>query len=248
MRINKFIASSGIVSRRKADELIKEGKVKVNGEIITTPGHDVGPKDKVKINGELLRPKKFEYLIFHKPPGYITTKSDEKGRKTIYDLLPEEYHHLNPAGRLDKDSTGLLFLSNDGYLVQKMTHPKAHIPKIYLVHAKGKINSIELQKLVDGIEIEEGKIAYADVCLIESTNAQTTLQMTLFQGYNRQIRKMLDAVGHPVISLKRIAHGNLTLQNLERGKFKVLKPKQVTDLKNYVKKVLADNNIPFIMQ
>lgn len=247
MRINKFIASSGLVSRRKADELILEGKVRVNGEIITTPGYEITPKDKVKINGEQLRPKKFEYLIFNKPSGYITTKSDEKGRKTIYDILPEEYHHLNPAGRLDKDSSGLLFLSNDGYLLQKMTHPKAHIPKIYLVQAKGKIKDAELQKLADGIEIEKGKVAYADVCAVEMTNAVTTLQMTLYQGYNRQIRRMLEKIGHPVISLKRIAHGNLNLQNLDRGKYKALKPKQVLELKNYIKKTLTANNIPFIM-
>lgn len=247
MRINKFIASSGIASRRKADELILEGKVRVNGKIVTEPGMEITPKDKVKIDGEMLRPKKFEYVIFNKPPGYITTKSDEKGRKTIYDILPEEYHHLNPAGRLDKDSTGLLFLSNDGYLLQKMTHPKAHIPKVYLVHAKGKIKDSQLQQLADGIEIEKGKKAYADVCVVEVSNNVSVLQMTLYQGYNRQIRRMLEAIGHPVISLKRIAHGNLNLQNLERGKYKALKPKQIAELKNYIKKVLEANNIPFII-
>ncbi len=246
MRINKFIANSGIASRRKADELIVAGKVSVNGTVITTPGYEITPKDKVKVNGQPIRPKKFEYIIFHKPPGYITTKSDEKGRKTIFDILPEEYHHLNTAGRLDKDSSGLLFLSNDGYLIQKLTHPKAKIPKVYLVGAKGKISANKLNQLAQGVEIEKGKTAYAEVLVVESTNNVTTLQMTLYQGYNRQIRRMLEIVGHPVISLKRIAHANLTLQNIDRGKFKALKPKQITALKNYVKKILEANNIPYV--
>jgi len=236
VRINKFIAQSGIASRRGADELILNKKVKLNGKIVTELGVLVSEKDEIIINGQKLEPSKNLYMIFYKPPGYITTKSDEKGRKTIYEFFPEKFCHLKPTGRLDKDSSGLLLMTNDGDLIQEMTHPKIKIAKIYRVALKGKVSMKTLEKFAEGIEIEKGKIAYAESILLEATKEKSELEMILYQGYNRQIRKMAELAGHLVISLKRIQHGTLTLQGMNRGDYKFLKPKQVQELKNHIKK------------
>lgn len=238
IRINKFIAQSGLASRRGADELILAKKVKLNGQIVTEPGVLVDEKDEITVDGQKLgEQKKLEYMVFYKPPGYITTKSDEKGRKTIYVFFPEKFHHLKPAGRLDKDSSGLLFLTNDGDLIQQMTHPKVKVAKVYRVMVKGKITMAQLEKLASGIEIEKGKIAYAESALLDVSKEKSELEVTLYQGYNRQIRRMMEIIGHDVISLKRIQHATLTIQGMNRGDYKFLKPKQVQELKNHIRKL-----------
>ena len=237
VRLNKFIASSGICSRRKADELIAEGKVKINGKIITELGTSVSTKDEVIVEGKKLNTPKLTYIRYYKPAGYITTMDDEKGRKTIYDLLPEEVQTLKPVGRLDKDSTGLLIMTNDGDLINQLTHPSVKVPKVYRVVAEGKVTIENLQTMADGIEIEKGQIAYADSQIIDYESKNTVLEIVLYQGLNRQIRKMLDFVGHPVVSLKRLSCANIDLSGLKRGQFKYLKPKQVSDLRNYIKKL-----------
>lgn len=237
MRLNKYIASSGICSRRKADELIEQGSVSVNGKKITEMGFQVGEKDKVFINNELVRPKKLEYYRFHKPAGFITTADDEKDRKIIYDLLPPTMHNLKPVGRLDKDSSGLIILTNDGDLINELTHPSIKVPKVYIVSVNGKIHLHHLEKMAQGIEIEEGKIAYADTLIKESDNKRTVMQITLFQGLNRQIRKMLAALGFEVTSLKRIQHATIELEGLKKGQFKPIKPQQIKELKNFVNKL-----------
>ena len=236
IRINKFIAQCGTTSRRGADELILAKKVKLNGKIVTEPGVLVDEKDEITVNGEKIEPQKNLYMIFYKPPGYITTKSDEKGRKTIYEFLPEDLKHLKPAGRLDKDSSGLLFLTNDGELIQQMTHPKIKIEKVYRVVVKGKIKPHDIEKLAAGIEIEKDKIAYAETFVLDVSREKSELEVTLYQGYNRQIRRMMEIIGHDVISLKRIRHATLTIQGLGRGDYKFLKPKQLQELRNHIKK------------
>ena len=241
-RLNKFIASSGLCSRRKADEFIENGDVVVNGRIVKELGFQVGPKDKVSVNGKLIKPLKLEYYRFYKPAGYITTSEDEKGRKTIYDLIPPELKKLKPVGRLDKDSTGLIIMTNDGELINEMTHPSIKVPKIYLVSNYGKPTVEDGEKMYNGIEIEtdtgEKKIAYAQVLPIELENKKSTVQVTLHQGINRQIRKMFAALGFEVISLKRVQHGTITLEGLKKGQIKPMKPKQVKELKTYLKKGL----------
>lgn len=237
MRLNKYIASSGICSRRKADELIEQGVVSVNGKKIAELGFKVSEKDKVFINNELIRPKKHEYYRFYKPTGYITTADDEKDRKIIYDLLPAEMHKLNPIGRLDRDSSGLIILTNDGELINELTHPSIKVPKVYIVGVSGKVHLHHLEKMVQGIEIEPGKIAYADSQIIETTNKKTTLQVTLYQGLNRQIRKMFDYLGFEVLSLKRVQHAIITLEGLKKGEFKPIKPQQIKELKNFINKL-----------
>lgn len=236
-RLNKFIASSGLCSRRKADELIESGVVKVNGTVVKEMGFSVSSKDKVTVNNEPVRKSNLVYIKYYKPAGYITTLSDEKGRKTIYDLLPEEVKELKPVGRLDKDSTGLLIMTNDGDFINKMTHPSVKIPKVYKVCAQGKMSQQHLIQLAKGVEIEEGKIGYADSMILEYEGKNTVLQIILYQGMNRQIRKMLDIVGFPVISLKRVSHGTINIQGLKKGQFKYLKPREISDLLKQIQKL-----------
>lgn len=237
MRLNKYIASSGVCSRRKADELIESGVVSVNGKKITELGFQISEKDKVFINKEIIRPKKHEYYKFYKPTGYITTADDEKNRKIIYDLLPASMHNLKPVGRLDRDSSGLIILTNDGELINELTHPSIKVPKVYIVSVNGKVHLHHLEKIAQGIEIEKGKIAYADSQIIENINKKTTLQITLYQGLNRQIRKMFEFLGFEVISLKRIQHAIITLEGLKKGEFKPIKPQQIKELKSFLSKL-----------
>lgn len=237
MRLNKYIASSGICSRRKADELIEQGVVSVNGKKVTELGFTVGEKDKVFIDNNLIRPKKLEYYRFYKPAGFITSADDEKSRKIIYDLIPPEMHNLKPVGRLDKDSSGLIILTNDGDLINELTHPSVKVPKVYIVGVNGKLHLHHLEKMAQGIEIEDGKIAYANSTIIEAENDRTVLQMVLFQGLNRQIRKMIESLGFEVTSLKRIQHATIELEGLKKGQYKPLKPQQIKELRNFLNKL-----------
>ena len=237
MRLNKYIASSGLCSRRKADELIEQGAVVVNGKKVTELGFSVGEKDKVFVNQKLIRPVKHLYYKFYKPAGYITTCDDEKGRKTIYDLLPESLYGLKPVGRLDKDSTGLLLLTNDGDLINELTHPSIKIPKIYIVSVNSQMCKREFEQMANGIEIEPGKIAYADVSGLEADSKHTMMRITLYQGMNRQIRKMIEYLGHEVKSLKRIQHANIQLDGLKRGDVRPIKPQQIKELRNFINRI-----------
>ena len=241
VRLNKYIAACGYCSRRKADEYIEAGKVRVNGEIVSELGFMVSTKDKITIENKIIKPETLTYIRYYKPAGYITTMDDEKGRKTIYDILPEEVQNLKPVGRLDKDSTGLLILTNDGDFINDLAHPSIKVPKVYRVTAQGKLNLNDIEIMAKGIEIEKDKIAYADSRIIDFEGKNTVLEIVLYQGLNRQIRKMLDYIGHPVISLKRLSMGPIDLQGLKKGQFKYLKPKQIQQVKNYLKKLSKDN-------
>ncbi len=236
-RLNKFIASSGLCSRRKADELIESGAVSVNGKKITEQGFLVNPKDKVFVNQKMIKPVKLEYYRFYKPAGYITTSDDEKGRKTIYDLLPENLYHLKPVGRLDKESTGLLILTNDGDLINNLTHPSVKVPKVYLVSIESTIHQHELEQMANGIEIEPGKTAYADITVLEADKKHTFMQITLYQGMNRQIRKMFEHFNYEVKTLKRTQHATINLDGMKRGEFKPIKPRQIKELKNFLNRI-----------
>lgn len=237
-RLNKYIASSGLCSRRKADELIEQGVVAVNGKTVTELGYLVQPKDKVFVNKKLIHPVKHEYYRFYKPAGYITTCDDEKGRKTIYDLLPEKLAGLKPVGRLDKDSTGLLILTNDGDLINALTHPSVKVPKVYMVTVNAQVTRAELEQMANGIEIEPNKVAYADIQVLEIDSKHTEMQITLYQGMNRQIRKMFEHFGYEVKVLKRVRHATLSLEGLRRGEFKPIKPAQIKELKNFLNRIL----------
>ncbi len=236
-RLNKYIASSGVCSRRKADELIEKGVVSINGKKVTELGFLVGEKDKVFVESKLIRPKKLEYYRFYKPTGFITSADDEKDRKIIYDLLPPEMNNLKPVGRLDKESSGLIILTNDGDLINELTHPSIKVPKVYVVSVNGKVHLHHLEKMAQGIEIEKGQIAYADTMIKDSDNKRTVMQITLYQGLNRQIRKMFEFLGFEVTSLKRIQHAIIELEGLKKGQFKPIKPQQIKELKNFLNKI-----------
>lgn len=240
-RLNKYIASSGLCSRRKADELIESGVVQINGKKVTELGYSVQNKDKVFVNGKIIHPVKHEYYRFYKPAGYITTSDDEKGRKTIYDLLPENLHHLKPVGRLDRESTGLIILTNDGDLINDLTHPSVKVPKLYRVAINGKITQNDIDKMYKGIEIEPNKMAYAQVDVLEIDNTHTVMEILLYQGLNRQIRRMFEYLGFEVVSLKRIQHAIFNLDGLKRGEFKPIKPRQIKDLRNFLNRIAGKN-------
>ncbi len=237
VRLNKYIASSDLCSRRKADEYIKNGSVTVNGKVVQELGYIVNDKDKVFVNKKLVTPAKHQYYRFFKPAGYITTREDDQGRKTIYDILPENLYSLKPVGRLDKDSTGLLILTNDGDLINALTHPSVKVPKVYLVTINSSIHRHELEKLANGIELEPGKIAYADIQVLDMDSKHTEMQITLYQGMNRQIRKMFKSIGYEVKTLKRIQHATISLDGLKRGEFKPIKPMQIKELKNFLNRI-----------
>ena len=241
-RLNKYIASSGLCSRRKADELIESGVVMVNGKKVTELGFTVNPKDKVFVNGKMIHPVKHEYYRFYKPAGYITTADDENGRKTIYDLIPENLYHLKPVGRLDKDSTGLIILTNDGDLINDLTHPSVKVPKLCRVSINGKICQNDIDTMYKGIEIEPGKIAYAEVDVLEVDNNHTVMEIMLYQGLNRQIRKMFEHLGFEVLTLKRIQHATLNLDGLKRGMLKPIKPQQIKELRNFLNRIASKND------
>lgn len=244
-RLNKYIASTGFCSRRKADELIANGQVKVNDKIITELGFYVREKDRVFIDGKLVKPQNLEYYKFYKPAGYITTLNDEKGRKTIYDLIPDELKYLKPVGRLDKDSTGLLILTNDGELINQMTHPSIKVPKVYMVTINGRFTESHAKEMFEGIEIltdsGDKKIAYAETLPIEVSNKSSIIQVVLYQGINRQIRKMFAKLGFEVEVLKRVQHAIITLEGLKRGQIKLIKPKQIKQLQNFIFKLQKED-------
>lgn len=243
-RLNKYIASTGLCSRRKADELIESGKVGINGKIITELGFYVREKDKVTVEGKIVRPQELAYYRFYKPAGYITTLEDEKGRKTIYDIIPPELKHLKPVGRLDKDSTGLLIMTNDGELINQMTHPSIKVPKVYMVTINGRFTEAHAKEMLEGIEIvtdsNEKKTAYAETLPIEVTNKSSIVQVVLYQGINRQIRKMFAKLGFEVQVLKRIQHAIINLDGLKKGQIKPMKPKTIKQLQSYLAKITKE--------
>lgn len=244
-RLNKYIASTGLCSRRKADELISDGKVRVNDSVITELGFYVREKDRVFVEGKLVKPQQLQYYRFYKPAGYITTSDDEKGRKTIYDVIPEELNSLKPVGRLDKDSTGLLILTNDGDLINEMTHPSIKVPKVYMVTINGRFTASNAEEMLNGITITtdsgEEKIAYAETLPIEVSNKSSVVQVVLYQGINRQIRKMFAKLGFEVEVLKRIQHATITLEGLKKGQVKPMKPKHIKELKAYLAKIVKQS-------
>ena len=244
-RLNKYIASTGFCSRRKADELILEGRVRVNDRLIDELGFYVREKDRVYVDNKLVKPQRLEYYKFYKPAGYITTADDEKGRKTIYDVIPPELRHLKPVGRLDKESSGLIIMTNDGEFINEMTHPSIKVPKVYIVSINGKFTTEDAEKMINGIEIEtdtgDKKVAYAETLPIELKNKSSMIQVVLYQGINRQIRKMFASLGYEVESLKRIQHATLTIEGLKKGQIKPIKPKQIKELKNYVAKIKREH-------
>lgn len=229
IRLNKFISENSKYSRRKADELISQGKVFINGEKASL-GKKVDPdKDQVKIQGQLIKnTNKKIYLALNKPQGFITSRSDEKDRPTVMDLLPR-IPNLKPAGRLDFSSEGLLLVSNDGEFINKYTHPKFECTKEYKVKIIGELSDENKKKLEKGVIIDGKKTSKARIKILRKTEKQTSLLIQIHEGRNRQIRKMFGLVGHDVKYLQRIKIGKITLSKLAKGKFRKLTLKEIND-------------------
>jgi 23S rRNA pseudouridine2605 synthase len=238
-RLQKIIAAAGITSRRKAEELIASGAVSVNGKIVTELGTKADSAvDHIKVNGKLLRgAEEHKYIVINKPKGTMTTTTDPEGRETVIDLLKGVKTRLYPVGRLDYNSEGLLLLTNDGDLAQKLTHASSHVPKVYLVKVSGVPDEAQIQKLRGGVMIEEGargtkRVRTAPAGIKVFKDAENPwYEITLIEGRNRQIRKMFQAIGHHVEKIRRIQYGPLTL-DLEPGEFRELRPFEITALKN----------------
>jgi len=226
-KLQLFLSHSGASSRRKALSLILDGHVTVNGLVVKEPSAMIDcEKDKIRLDGKLIQKKSYTYLLLNKPKGYITTVADKHAEKTVLDLLPEDLKHLRPVGRLDKDTEGLLLLTNDGDLVYKLTHPKFNVDKTYHVVARARLKPDEKKRLEKGIVID-GKMTSPAKITDLKVGKESEFLITIHEGRKRQIRLMLSALGHKVISLKRITQGALSLGNLAAGKWRVLSEKEI---------------------
>ncbi|AIM15487.1 MULTISPECIES: 23S rRNA pseudouridine(2605) synthase RluB [Neobacillus] len=232
-RLQKVIARAGIASRRKAEELIKEGKVRVNGEVVTELGTKVTPSDKVEVNGIPIEKEEPVYFLLYKPRGVISSVSDDKGRKVVTDFFPEVKERIFPIGRLDYDTSGLLLLTNDGEFANLLMHPRNEIEKVYVAKVKGIPLREKLKKLEKGIWLDDGKTAPAKVKLLSADRKKQTaiIEITIHEGRNRQVRRMFEAIGHEVIKLKRERYGFLTMNGLKAGEARELTPHEVKQLR-----------------
>lgn len=241
VRINKFFTDCGILSRRAAEEEIKAGKVKVNGEVAQI-GQKIDPrKDIVEYKGKRILPrrgaeKKYTYVMLNKPCGYITSMTDDRGRKCVSELVSDVGKRIYPVGRLDMNSDGLLLFTDDGDLTNMLTHPRHNIPKIYHVKVKGSLDEKKVQELGKSMVIDGYKIEPVKVELVSVRNDACVLKMTLYEGRNRQIRKMCEMVHLDIMSLRRVAIGEIKMGDLPQGKWRYLSGAEVRYLKDNLKK------------
>jgi 23S rRNA pseudouridine2605 synthase len=234
LRLNKFIAHSGFCSRRDADELIKNGDVLVNDKFITEMGYKVQPTDKVVVKGQKISLENFVYLILHKPKNTITTTNDEKDRKTVMSLVEDATgQRVYPVGRLDRNTTGLLLMTNDGDLAHRLMHPSYHIKKTYELQTARPMSQADLVQIKEGVELEDGLAKAYN--LKYSVDHPNTIILTIHEGRNRQIRRMAEVLGHEVIKLKRIQYAGLNLKGIRSGRWRNLRQKEVNILRKLVK-------------
>ena len=235
IRLNKYVASCGVASRRKAAEWIKEGLVKVNGVIQTNPAVLIQSGDQVEFKNKIINPeKRLVYCLINKPKGYITTVKDEKGRKTVMDLLRHKIkERIYPVGRLDRDTTGLLLLTNDGDLAQKLAHPRYRIKKIYHVKVDRNIALSDLDKIRSGVILEDGK-AIVDGIEYVTGQAKNEVGIEIHMGKNRIVRRIFEKLGYQVVKLDRVYYAGLTKKDLPRGRFRRLSEQEIIMLKHFV--------------
>lgn len=232
-RLQKYMARCGVASRRKSEEIITSGKVKVNNTIVTELGFKVdGDTDSVEVDGKLIKPEEKKlYIALNKPEGYISSVSDEKGRRTIMELV-EVDERIYPIGRLDYDTTGLILLTNDGEIYNKIIHPRMEKNKVYEAIIEGFISSDEINKLETGIDIGGYITAPAKVKVVAENRTSTEVEITIHEGKNKQIRKMFEAVEHNIIRLKRISIGEIKLGNLTEGLWRNLTQEELDYIRN----------------
>ena len=231
VRLQKFLAESGVASRRKSEELIESGKVKVNGRVAMI-GDKINPKkDTVTVNGKkIVKQKNLTYIMLHKPRGFITTMNDEMDRKCVAELIKDVPGRVYPVGRLDRDSEGMLLFTNDGEFANAMTHPTKHVPKTYRVTVRPSISEEQITELTQGVIIDDRKTAPAEVRVVLKEEGRVVLEIILYEGRNRQIRKMCEEVGLEVARLKRTAIGSIKLGMLKQGAWRELNEDEVRKL------------------
>jgi 23S rRNA pseudouridine2605 synthase len=241
VRLQKLIAGTGLASRRKAEDLIAAGRVMVNGKTVTELGTKVDPaRDHVKVDGKhLSAAQPFVYLMLHKPKNVVSTLDDPGGRTTVKDYLRGVSVRVFPVGRLDFDSEGLMLLTNNGELAQAMLHPRYHVPKTYLIKVKGVLTDDEIRSLEQGVRLEDGMTGPAQVKKVRKVEANSWLEITIREGRKHQVKRMLDAVGHPVIKLLRIRMGSLALGDLQPGEFRFLTDREANALRQLVEERVA---------
>ncbi len=231
IRLNKFIANAGICSRREADNYIKSGAVTVNGKKITELGTKIKRSDTVNIEGQVIKPEKNVYLLLNKPKDFITTVDDPHATKTVMDLIRNAcQERIYPVGRLDRNSTGVLLFTNDGELTKRLTHPKYMKQKIYHIWIDKNLQKTDMQKLVGGIELEDG-VSHADAVSFPDETDKKQIGIEIHSGKNRVIRRMFEAIGYKVLKLDRVYFAGLTKKNLPRGKWRFLNQKEINMLK-----------------
>ncbi len=235
-RINRILSLAGVTSRRKADDFIKSGRVTLNGRKVFELGTKaVWGKDSIKVDGkEIKAPSDRIHIVLNKPFGYISSLADPEGRPLVTDLVKDIPERLYPVGRLDFDSIGLLLLTNDGDFSYRLTHPKYHVARTYKVTVDGKITESELNKLRHGVELEDGFSGTCKADFLKQSGPGSVIRLTVKQGRNRIVRRMLEAVDHKVIQLMRTGFGGLELGNLKIGKYRYLTPEELADLKRSV--------------
>jgi 23S rRNA pseudouridine2605 synthase len=229
MRLAKYLAHAGVASRRAAERMIAEGRVEVAGKRVTDPARDVGDRDDVRVDGRPLAQEEREYFLVHKPVGVLSTASDPQGRDTVTGLV-ESDARLYPVGRLDADSSGLVLLTNDGELANRLLHPRYEVPRTYRVRVSGSPSKRALQELREGVVLEDGRTRPARVRVVGG-GRESELEVTIHEGRNRVVRRMLAAVGYPVRSLERIAFGPLELGRLRPGGSRRVRPAELARLR-----------------
>ena len=231
IRLNKYIANSGICSRREADELITQGLVEVNGKAVTEMGYQVQKTDRVVFDGQSITPEKPVYVLLNKPKGYISTTKDEKARKTVMDLVANASpYRLFPVGRLDRQTTGLILLTNDGHLTKKLTHPSFGVKKIYHVTLDRKLSVEDLRTIADGVRLEEGVAEVDSISYIEG-KPKNEVGIEIHIGWNRVVRRIFKKMGYEVEALDRVIFAGLTKKNIKRGHWRILTEMEVNNLK-----------------
>ena len=235
-RLQKLLARAGLSSRRACEELITAGRVTVNGERVTKLGAKARPTDDIRLDGRpVVIPEEYVYFVLNKPPGYVTTRDDPQGRPTVMDLIPEQYRsRVFPVGRLDQDTTGLLLMTDDGELTQRLLHPSHHVAKEYLADVEDVPSETKLRKLRSGIKLDGNAMQPAEVMMLGSGGGESRLRITITEGRNRQVRRMCESIGHPVRRLKRVSMGPLRLGELSLGAVRSLRPEQVSSLRQAV--------------
>jgi len=230
MRLNQYLAECGVASRRKSDELIMTGSVEVDGDIIMMLGVRIQPGQDVRVNGSRVYPRTKVYLAMNKPTGCVCSLDDEYGRRTVLDLVPEVYGRIFPVGRLDRDSDGLLLLTNDGEFANHIAHPRYHVSKTYRVEASGVLNKEKIARMLKGIWLSEGRARFAGVHPKSTRGKRVIFEIVLQEGMNRQIRRVLAKLELKVYTLTRIAIGSLRLEGLPNGRVRDLTPKECQSL------------------